>query len=92
MKKIRWFPHVTSQFTSIVLYTSFDGDVDGELVLLHVNLLKKEKRHGSLLTFWRFTNRIIIIIVIIIIKKTNDDDDDDDDNDDDAAFVPTDGD
>ena len=24
-------------------------------------------RHGSLLTFWRFTNRIIIIIIIIII-------------------------
>jgi len=23
--------------------------------------------HGSLLTFWRFTNRIIIIIIIIII-------------------------
>jgi len=22
-------------------------------------------RHGSLLTFWRFTNRIIIIIIII---------------------------
>jgi len=27
-------------------------------------------RHGSLLTFWRFTNRIIIIIIIIIIIST----------------------
>jgi len=26
------------------------------------------ERHGSLLTFWRFTNRIIIIIIIIIMK------------------------
>ena len=26
------------------------------------------KRHGSLLTFWRFTNRIIIIIIIITHK------------------------
>jgi len=25
------------------------------------------QRHGSLLTFWRFTNRIIIIIIIIIM-------------------------
>jgi len=25
-------------------------------------------RHGSLLTFWRFTNRIIIIIIIMLIK------------------------
>jgi len=23
------------------------------------------QRHGSLLTFWRFTNRIIIIIIIM---------------------------
>jgi len=23
------------------------------------------QRHGSLLTFWRFTNRIIIIIIIV---------------------------
>ena len=27
-------------------------------------------RHGSLLTFWRFTNRIIIIIIIICTTKT----------------------
>jgi len=27
------------------------------------------ERHGSLLTFWRFTNRIIIIIIIIIIDN-----------------------
>ena len=26
-------------------------------------------RHGSLLTFWRFTNRIIIIIIIIMTSK-----------------------
>ena len=26
-------------------------------------------RHGSLLTFWRFTYRIIIIIIIIIIRQ-----------------------
>ena len=25
------------------------------------------KRHGSLLTFWRFTNLIIIIIIIIML-------------------------
>jgi len=31
--------------------------------------LNLTKRHGSLLTFWRFTNRIIIIIIIIIKLK-----------------------
>jgi len=30
-------------------------------------------RHESLLTFWRFTNRIIIIIIIIIIISKNPD-------------------
>jgi len=28
-------------------------------------------RHGSLLTFWRFTYRIIIIIIIIIRQFSN---------------------
>jgi len=27
-----------------------------------------QDRHGSLLTFWRFTNRIIIIIIIIKVR------------------------
>ena len=27
------------------------------------------QRHGSLLTFWRFTNRIIIIIIIIMMLE-----------------------
>jgi len=41
----------------------------GEVVYLPSNILPKitgiRQRHGSLLTFWRFTNWIIIIIIII---------------------------
>ena len=31
-----------------------------------IGMFATEMRHGSLLTFWRFTNQIIIIIIIII--------------------------
>ena len=34
------------------------------IVLLAVSIFLFLQRHGSLLTFWRFTNRIIIIIII----------------------------
>jgi len=33
----------------------------------HRSRAEARKRHGSLLTFWRFTNRIIIIIIIVCI-------------------------
>ena len=36
-----------------------------------VNRSVNSQRHGSLLTFWRFTNRIIIIIIIITISDFN---------------------
>jgi len=33
---------------------------------IHDRFMAIFQRHGSLLTFWRFTNRIIIIIIIIL--------------------------
>ena len=39
--------------------------VKRETSQLSSNGLNSKQRHGSLLTLWRFTNRIIIIIIII---------------------------
>ena len=41
------------------------GEYSGNILLI------PRIRHGSLLTFWRFTNRIIIIIIIIPLSPTD---------------------
>jgi len=43
-----------------------DGIFRCSPILFRYSANNAVKRHGSLLTFWRFTNRIIIIIIIIM--------------------------
>ena len=57
------------RFPSLAVMTASAADYSATRTSGKLHGMSTLQRHGSLLTFWRFTNRIIIIIIIIAPKR-----------------------
>ena len=64
------FCDILSLVTSIVSLVDQAQNRPLRMVLCTLRGACQKRSHGSLLTFWRFTNPIIIIIIIIMIVSS----------------------
>ena len=62
------YPKVISAISLVTASMDLQSRITQNITEKHFSLMNMYQRHGSLLTFWRFTNLIIIIIIITKIK------------------------